>query len=203
MVSRPGRGSRWSQEATVTGQQYDQAWKRLEAAGENAHGEADFVESLGVTSVLDAGCGTGRVAMELARRGHRTVGVDLDPRMLDAARRKAPDLEWLEADLAGLSLPADGTDSNRQFDAVVMAGNVMIFLDEGTEGVVVSSLAAHLAPGGYLVAGYQLRTGGLTLNAYDEMARAAGLDLLERHATWSRDAFVAPGDYAVSVHVRP
>ena len=56
---------------------YDERWRRMEAAGVNPHGEADFVFSYGPRSVLDAGCGTGRVAIELARRGLDVVGTDL------------------------------------------------------------------------------------------------------------------------------
>ena len=64
--------------------EYDARWDRLAAAGEEVHGEADFVMALRPTSVLDAGCGTGRVAIELARRGVEVVGVDADPDMLGA-----------------------------------------------------------------------------------------------------------------------
>lgn len=158
------------------------------------HGEATFVEALGARSVLDAGCGTGRVAIELARRGVDAVGVDADPSMLSAARAKAPDLEWVLADLSRLDLP------ERRFDVVVMAGNVMIFVQPGTEGAVLERLAAHLQPGGAVVAGFQLVPGGLTLERYDELAEAAGLALAERYATWDRDPWQAGGDYAVSVH---
>jgi len=69
------------------------------------HGEATFVEALGVRRVLDAGCGTGRVAIELARRGLDVVGVDADPGMLSAARAKAPELEWA---LGRVKLPSAG-----------------------------------------------------------------------------------------------
>ena len=39
--------------------------------------------------VLDAGCGTGFLSLELASRGHRVTGVDFAPAMLVEARRKA------------------------------------------------------------------------------------------------------------------
>ena len=80
---------------------YDQRWEDLAASGAEVHGEADLVDALARELVggppgpiLDAGCGTGRVAIELARRGWVTVGVDVDPALLDRARTKAPDLEW-------------------------------------------------------------------------------------------------------------
>jgi hypothetical protein len=66
----------------------------------------------------------------------------------------------------------------------------------------VARLADHLAPGGRLIAGFQLGA-TVTLADYDDAARAAGLELEQRFATWDGDPFVAPGTYAVSVHRRP
>jgi SAM-dependent methyltransferase len=175
---------------------YDQRWEEAAAAGRNIHGEADLVERLGPASVLDAGCGTGRVAIELARRGIEVAGVDLDSSMLERARQKAPDLTWIHADLVDV-------DVGRTFDVVVMAGNVMIFLTPGTEEAVVASLARHLAPGGSLVAGFSLQPGRLDLATYDAHAGAAGLVLAARWATWDEEPFAAGGEYAVSVHRRP
>ncbi len=186
------------------GWEYDAAFAERARQGVAVHGEADFVEGLGVHTVLDAGCGTGRVAIELARRGLAVVGVDRDPVMLEVARAKAPGLEWVEADLAGLVLPdARDPERPRAFDAVVMAGNVMIFVDPGSEGAVVAALARHLGPGGRLVAGFQLLPGRLDLGRYDAAVAAAGLALVERHATWDRRPWTSGGDYAVSVHRRP
>ena len=79
--------------------------------------------------------------------------------MLDTARRKDPQLQWVCADLASLDL-------DERFDVVVMAGNVMIFVEPGTEAQVVARMAAHLVPGGRLVAGFQLGQ-TLGLEAYD------------------------------------
>lgn len=174
---------------------YDAAWEEMAAAGADVHGEADFVEALGPGTVLDAGCGTGRVAIELARRGVDVVGVDVDPTMLAVARRKAPHLTWVEADLAHVDLRG-------RFDVVVAAGNVMIFLAPGTEGAVVSNMARHLHSAGLLVAGFQLKADGLTLDQYDRFCDAAGLELVERFATWERAPYEG-GDYAVTVSRSP
>jgi SAM-dependent methyltransferase len=187
--------NRWLDEAGDRSQTYDQRWEELAAAGQNVHGEADFVEALGPRSVLDAGCGTGRVAIELARRGLDVVGVDVDPSMLDVARSKQPDLPWLLGDLTK-------ADLGRTFDVVLAAGNVMIFLAPGTEARVVANLARHVAPGGFLVAGFALQPGRLDLATYDAHADAAGLAPADRWATWDRQPFEG-GDYAVSVHRRP
>jgi SAM-dependent methyltransferase len=192
----PDRSNRWLQNRSVSGEAYDATYERRAAAGENVHGEADFVERFALASVLDAGCGTGRVGRELARRGLDVVGVDLDPEMLATARRKAPDVDWRLADLASVDLA-------RSFDAVVMAGNVMIFLTPGSEPAVVANMARHLPPGGLLIAGFQIMPGRLTVERYDEIAGLAGLVLAERWSTWDRDAWDAGHGYAVSVHRRP
>ncbi|MDG4666572.1 class I SAM-dependent methyltransferase [Mycobacterium sp. 236(2023)] len=190
--------SRWQRSDRPRGDDYDARWQRLVESGASVHGEADLIEQLlrgsGGTTVLDAGCGTGRVAIELAARGFSVVGIDADPSMLGTARAKAPELRWVEADLVT-------TDEHvaETFDVVAMPGNVMIFLDRGTEATVVAQLAARLAPGGLLVAGFQLVSGRLTLDRYDEIASAAGLDLVDRWSTWDRKPFDG-GDYAVSVH---
>jgi 2-polyprenyl-3-methyl-5-hydroxy-6-metoxy-1,4-benzoquinol methylase len=180
------------------GRDYDRRFADIAATGVDMHGEATFVEALGVHSVLDAGCGTGRVAIELARRGFDVVGLDADPGMLSAARAKAPELEWTQGDLSDFEL--SGADGRRRFDAVVMAGNVMIFVVPGTEGAVLTHVVRHLRPGGLVVAGFQVIAGRLSLDRYDELADAAGLSLADRYATWERKPWVRGGDYAVSVH---
>jgi SAM-dependent methyltransferase len=192
-VERP-RTNRWLAEASGRAATYDDHWVELASRGENVHGEADFVFSLQPGSVLDAGCGTGRVAIELARRGVDVVGVDLDPAMLVRARGKAAGLTWVEGDLAEVDL-------GRRFDVVVLAGNVMIFLEPGTERAVVANLARHLEPGGALIAGFELQPGRYDLRSHDAAAAAAGLSLAERWATWDREPYdPGKGSYAVSVH---
>ncbi|MCX6463525.1 MAG: class I SAM-dependent methyltransferase [Pseudonocardiales bacterium] len=167
---------------------YDERW----AALERPHGEADLVASYAPRAVLDGGCGTGRVAIELARRGIAVLGVDADPDMVAAARAKAPELTWVEGDLADLDRP-------ERFDVVVLAGNVVPYATRRAE--LVAACARHLVPGGRLVAGFQLQEGWPDLADYDGWCAAAGLEPAERFATWERDPW-AGGDYAVSVSVR-
>ena len=193
-------GTRWQDFDAPRGQDYDARWRRLAAAGVSVHGEADLIETLmresGGTRVLDAGCGTGRVAIELAARGYSVLGMDLDASMLNAAREKAPELAWVQADLCDASAHV-----NTEVDLVALAGNVMIFVDPGSEARVVRELTALLAPSGLLVAGFTIRPRGFSLADYDRHAAAAGLEPVGRWATWDREPYTG-GDYAVSVHRR-
>ena len=71
----------------------DRRWRRLTAASVVRPGDA----------VLDACCGTGDLAIACARAGGRVTGLDFSERMLERARRKAPELDWVSGD--ALSLP--------------------------------------------------------------------------------------------------
>lgn len=177
------------------GDSYQQRFDALAGSGRDVHGEAGFILRLHPGCVLDAGCGTGRVAIELDRRGVLAVGVDVDPSMLATARHRAPALSWVQADLGTLEL-------GRRFDVVVMAGNVPLFTAPGTQGAVVAGCARHVSPGGALVAGFQLGR-GYELADYDAACEGCGLVLEQRWATWDSDPFPGDASYAVSVHRRP
>jgi SAM-dependent methyltransferase len=88
-----------------------------------------LVEAAGVRpgqAVLDVACGTGVVARAAAERmgGRGTVvGLDLNPAMLDVARRLRPDVEWRQGDAAALPF-ADGS-----FDVVLCQSALMFFPD--------------------------------------------------------------------------
>jgi SAM-dependent methyltransferase len=174
------------------GDDYQARFDRLATTGADVHGEATFVRAYAPATVLDAGCGTGRVAIELAGHGIEVVGVDADASMLATARRRAPDLPWIASDLAALDL-------RRTFDVVVLAGNVPLFTPPGTHAALVAGVARHVAGGGRLVAGFSLDR-GYGVADWDAHAIAAGLVLTERFATWDRAPWVAGGAYAVSVH---
>jgi SAM-dependent methyltransferase len=101
--------------------------------------------------VLDVGCGTGELALYLARRGHRVVGIDFAPAAVAIARRKA---QWRRLDVRfvvmdALDLPRLGL----RFDAVT--DSAMFHVLGGAERErFVDALAAVLEPGGsYFVLG--------------------------------------------------
>jgi demethylmenaquinone methyltransferase / 2-methoxy-6-polyprenyl-1,4-benzoquinol methylase len=86
----------------------DRRWRRITAEAVVRPGER----------VLDACCGTGDLAIACARAGGRVTGLDFSPRMLDRARQKAPELDWVAGDL--LALPfGDGS-----FDAATVGFGV-------------------------------------------------------------------------------
>jgi 2-polyprenyl-3-methyl-5-hydroxy-6-metoxy-1,4-benzoquinol methylase len=188
-------GKRPPGETGWDGEAYQRRFDALAASGVDIHGEADLVDRLAPRSVLDAGCGTGRVAGELARRGHDVVGIDRDASMIATARQLAPDVAFRVVDVAEAQL-------GRRFHLVLMAGNVPLFTPAGTQRALVAGCVRHLEPGGSLVAGFQLNR-GYTLEAYDADCAAAGLELTNRWSTWDGDRFDPDGDYAVSVHRLP
>ncbi|MFC4605574.1 class I SAM-dependent methyltransferase [Rhodococcus kronopolitis] len=186
--------TRWQDERDeAQSRAYIQRFEQLAADGADLHGEARMVDALlaPVSRVLDAGCGTGRVGLELARRGHAVTAVDLDPVLVAAAREHA-ELTVHLADLAELDLPGE------QFDAVVVAGNVMIFVEPGTERTVVGRLAAHLAPGGVLVTGFATDY-RYTADHLDADLEAVGLVKEHRFATWDLRPWRADATWAVTV----
>lgn len=144
--------NRWTElTGDSSGEDYAARFAALARSGKDMHGEARFCAALvpAGARVLDAGCGTGRVAIRLAELGYDCTGVDVDASMLAVAREQAPGLPWHRADLAELT-------AGPEFDLVVAAGNVMALVTPGTEATVVACLAGALRPGGLLVAGFGL-----------------------------------------------
>ena len=85
---------------------------------------------------------------------------------------------------------------------VVLAGNVVPYMAPERRAAGIAACGRHLAPGGRLIAGFQLQDGWPTLEDYDGWCAAAGLVPDGRFATWDRESY-AGGPYAVSVHRRP
>jgi SAM-dependent methyltransferase len=109
---------------------------------------AFYLALAGETSldVLDMGCGTGALAVEAARRGHRVWGADPAEAMLAIARARpgGDHVTWVRSDAAGLRL-------DTRFDLIIMTGHVFqVFLEDEAVRAALASLHAHLAPGGRL-----------------------------------------------------
>lgn len=185
--TRPGH-SQW----------YIDRFRAMAADGDDLAGEARLIDAMVPrrAHILDAGCGPGRLGGHLASVGHRVVGVDVDPALIEAAAADHPDPTWLVGDLSELDLPARGIDE--KFDAIVSAGNVMVFLAPGTESQVLRRLAAHLKDDAPLVVGFHTDR-HLTLDAFDEAVAEAGLRLDLRLATWDVRPWTPESDWAVSI----
>jgi SAM-dependent methyltransferase len=96
--------------------------------------------------ILELGAGTGRVTLDLARRGHRVVSLDRDPRLLEELRRRAGDLETetVAADARAFELEV-------RF-ALCLVPMQMVQLLGGAAGraAMLTGVARHLKPGGLL-----------------------------------------------------
>jgi SAM-dependent methyltransferase len=180
---------------------YIQRFRDLAAQGMDLVGEARLVDAMlpRGSSVLDAGCGPGRIGGHLAEVGHDVVGVDVDPVLIDAAARDHPGPRWIVGDLAELDLPALGVP--QRFDAIVCAGNVMTFLAPSTRSEVLRRFRVHIADGGRAAIGFGAGRG---YEFDDFLADAAAVgwaaDLLL--STWDLRPFTPGADFLVAI-LRP
>ncbi|MEV4411332.1 methyltransferase domain-containing protein [Catellatospora sp. NPDC049609] len=197
------RHTRW---VTETGTGHSQrlvaTFRRMAAEGRDLAGEARLLDAMipPGSSVLDAGCGSGRVGAALAERGHTVCGVDADEFLIEAAREDFPHVEWLVGDLSELDLTAGG--QRRIFDAAILAGNVMPYLAPDTEVQVLRRVGAHVRPDGPILVGFGT-TRGYAVADFDAHAIAAGLIVEQRFATWDLRPWRADADFAVTVLRRP
>jgi len=97
-------------------------------------------------TILDMACGTGRLAIVLAERGHRVTGADPSPGMLQVARTRPGTgrVTWVECAATNLLLAT-------RFDLIIMTGHAFqVLLTDAEVRAALSVLRRHLAPGGKL-----------------------------------------------------
>ena len=103
----------------------------------------DLLGDVAGLDLLDAGCGTGYLARELAAKGARVVGVDVSPKMIAIAREQAPDIDFRVDTLTGLASVDDAA-----FDRVVAN---YVLMDTPDLDAAVRSFHRVLRPGGVAV----------------------------------------------------
>jgi magnesium-protoporphyrin O-methyltransferase len=101
---------------------------------------AQLPRDLTGTRVLDAGCGTGALAFELAARGADVVGIDISPQLIDIANKRTPDAVKSKVEFAAGDMfdPALGG-----FDHIV-AMDSMIYYDAADITRILGELAPRL-----------------------------------------------------------
>jgi SAM-dependent methyltransferase len=102
--------------------------------------------------ILDAACGTGRMLLQLARRGHEVVGLDASPYMLDQLRSKlAREPEDVRKRVTLVEGDLRTFDLSRKFAlALVLWSAFYELAGEGERTAALARLAAHLERGGAL-----------------------------------------------------
>lgn len=124
-------------------------WEELAAAGKGP--------------VLELGCGTGRVALHLARRGHAVVGLDRDPELIEALTGRAADLDPTgvgrksdtpgDFSVEGIVADARDFELDEPVSLVLAPTHLLQLLPDAVQRrECLSCVAAALRPGGLLAA---------------------------------------------------
>ena len=181
---------------------YAERWANFAAQGRDIDGEARLIDAMAPRGgrILDAGCGQGRLGGYLAGRGHRVVGVDIDPYLISVARDVQPGGTWKVGDLANLAEVLAAADADPKsaesgehptgdFDVIVAAGNVLIGFRDA------------LATDGRAVMGFGAGR-GWSLDDFESDAFEAGLRITHRFSTWNLLPFDEHANFIVAIAER-
>jgi ubiquinone/menaquinone biosynthesis C-methylase UbiE len=149
--------------------------------------------------VVDVGCGTGTLAIALARDGADVVGVDGDAEVLALARAKpgADAVQWRKG--LATALPLAGASADR-----VVMSLLLHHLDAGAKRAALAEAARVLRPGGRLhVADWGRPRDALTRAGAWALTRVDGPEGLREHLAGGVPALLADAGFvAVAVHDR-
>jgi len=183
-------------------QWYAEHFRELANDGDDLEGEARLIDAMAPpgSTILDAGCGQGRTAGALFRRGHRVFALDIDPVLLAAAHEDNPGPTYVRTDLADMDLLRD-FPGMQPFNAAVSAGNVLAFVAPGTEEAVLRNISRQLAPDAPYVTGFHVDR--YALEDFDRDLGAAGFALESRFSTWDLRPWTPESEFAVSILRKP
>ncbi len=121
-------------------------YDKLNPFGDDSEFFCKQAEKLGAKTVIDLGCDTGLLTLELAKRGYRVTGIEPSEAMLTIARGKphANKVEWLQGSFEKM----DGL----QADIVLMTSHVaQFFMNEEEWRAMLQAAYKALHVGGHLV----------------------------------------------------
>lgn len=154
--------------------------------------EADFLEAVHCRhattrgrSVLELACGSGRLVKELASRGWRTDGFDLNPAMLDFARDRIA-AAGMTARLWQDRMEAFRPPGKTRYDLVhCLVSTFKYLLSEDDALACLERVAASLKPGGLFVLGLHLTAPGSTKPTHERWtASRDGVAVVCNTRTW-------------------
>ena len=162
----------------------------------------DLAEAQG-GHVLELACGSGRVLVPLAQAGHRVVGIDVSPHMLELAREKlmtaGPETmaraRLVQGDMRGFTL-------STRFDLAVIAVKSFAYLvDRVDQQHVLAAVAEHLRPGGVLAMDLMHPSPAWLLRPPGSLHQDLVQHVPERGVTLARTETVVSTDLAAQVRV--
>ncbi len=195
-TNMPPQRSKWQDLTDANPQHsraYAQRFRDMAAQGDDVFGEARLIDAVAArhSTILDAGCGPGRLGGYLHGRGHTVTGVDLDPELIAAAEQDYPGPRWVVGDLAQLEL-------GQRFDLIFCAGNVLAFLHPDTRVPVLEGFARHLDANARVVVGFGAGR-GYDFGDFADDVRRAGLAESLRFSTWDLLPWAADSDFLVAI----
>lgn len=151
-------------------------------AEENTPAQVDFLEArLAMTApmrIVDLGCGHGRHAIELARRGYRVTGVDLVEGFLDVARRSA-EQAGVEATFVRGDMGA--FNAERSFDRAICMFDAFGFFDDAHAIATLSCVHKTLDEGGKLFLDLRTREWMTRIPPVSVLDKGNGDMMIDRH----------------------
>lgn len=192
------------------GADYDTSYPTI---GLETAASVDFLAELATrhadASVLEFGIGTGRIAIELDRRGLRVAGIEASTRMVAALRAKAPtaQIDIAIGDFVSTRVPGS-------FSVVVLVFNTVLDpRGPAAQLSIFENAARHLAPGGCFVidavvlgrfrrlaVSQSVRYAYAGPDELDAKAHVHGMTCTARYASWTRAPFSAHSRRHISVY---